>query len=444
MMKWLRVALVALVAAVSAGQVLVLDVEPAHAALEIRDHVCETTTTTGTGTVDLEGAYLNYQPFSVLITDGATVRYNITSGDGKVETGVGTYTDAAPDTLSRTAYVTSDDSAGNLGNELNLSGTSVVCVGFTSDLFPFGGGTDWSPVTNDTATLGTATLNWSDLHLATGGTINWNNGTYTLSEVSGVLTGSGDFSIGTSNTLTIGDIELGAASDTTLARTAAGRATIEGVPVNTHTDSATAPSGPLDGDGWYDYDTGAYVKRLNDGATSAWVEVGVGASTLPLPAGLLVWQTASDTCTGNTLLANGATVSKATYPRLWSQVSVAGNLVTASATDGQYEDNEDGTFDLINLTGSNRFVRAADGTTLDVGDIQADGAPDITGTFSYGVVALTGTGAFSVSNTNNRQGGGGGANDDTVAFAASSSNANYGAASEIRPTNIALLPCITY
>jgi hypothetical protein len=43
------------------------------------------------------------------------------------------------------------------------------------------------PSTNDAAALGSASLSWSDLFLASGGVINWNNGSVTLAEASGSL-----------------------------------------------------------------------------------------------------------------------------------------------------------------------------------------------------------------------------------------------------------------
>lgn len=45
-----------------------------------------------------------------------------------------------------------------------------------------------TPTTNDGAALGTGSLSWSDLFLAAGGVINWNNGVATLTENSGNLT----------------------------------------------------------------------------------------------------------------------------------------------------------------------------------------------------------------------------------------------------------------
>lgn len=86
-----------------------------------------------------------------------------------------------------------------------------------------------SPNANDATALGTTALMWSDLFLASGGVINFNNGNYTLTHSAGLLTANGAFSIGTANALTAGTIELGNTSDTTISRSAAGVIAVEGV-----------------------------------------------------------------------------------------------------------------------------------------------------------------------------------------------------------------------
>jgi hypothetical protein len=58
------------------------------------------------------------------------------------------------------------------------------------------------PATSDVAALGTSTLMWSDLFLASGGVINFNNGNYTLTHSAGVLTANG--ALATTGTFTIG------------------------------------------------------------------------------------------------------------------------------------------------------------------------------------------------------------------------------------------------
>lgn len=104
----------------------------AYAAFDAGDIICETSTTTGTGTLNLAGAVTNYATFVSQITSGSTVNYHIRASDGKLETGVGTFTDATPDTLSRTAYWSTDGS----GAELTLpAGTHTVCLGPTIQMF---------------------------------------------------------------------------------------------------------------------------------------------------------------------------------------------------------------------------------------------------------------------------------------------------------------------
>jgi hypothetical protein len=81
-----------------------------------------------------------------------------------------------------------------------------------------------SPATNDGAALGAVTTGeWSDLFLAEGGVINWDNGDATLTQTGNVVKLAG------AALETDGNIELGDASDTTLSRSAAGVLAVEGV-----------------------------------------------------------------------------------------------------------------------------------------------------------------------------------------------------------------------
>lgn len=93
--------------------------------------------------------------------------------------------------------------------------------------------TSLNPFTNDNLPLGTNTVAWSDLFLASGGVINWDNGNATLAHSASLITSSVAFSVGTGNAITAGTIELGHASDTTLARSAAGVVTIESAVIRT-------------------------------------------------------------------------------------------------------------------------------------------------------------------------------------------------------------------
>lgn len=75
----------------------------------VNDRVKETSTTTGTGTLDLAGAATGFQGFVAGIGDGNTTYYCIEDGTDW-EVGIGTVTDAAPDTLSRDSILQSSNS----------------------------------------------------------------------------------------------------------------------------------------------------------------------------------------------------------------------------------------------------------------------------------------------------------------------------------------------
>ena len=79
------------------------------AQLILNDRVKETTTTTGTGTVNLAGAVEGFETFVVGVGNGKETFYSIFAGT-EFEVGRGTVTDASPDTLSRTTVISSSNS----------------------------------------------------------------------------------------------------------------------------------------------------------------------------------------------------------------------------------------------------------------------------------------------------------------------------------------------
>lgn len=106
---------------------------PVHA-----DRVRETTTSTGTGTINLDGAVTGFQTFVSGVGDGEECSYAIIAVDGDGvptgdwELGFGTVTDASPDTLSRTPYASS-----NAGSAVNFgAGTKQVFATPGSRVFP--------------------------------------------------------------------------------------------------------------------------------------------------------------------------------------------------------------------------------------------------------------------------------------------------------------------
>ena len=77
-------------------------------ALIVNDRVKETSTTTGTGTFDLDGAADGFETFVSAIGDGNSTYYCIFGGT-EFEVGQGTVTDAAPDTISRDVVISSSN-----------------------------------------------------------------------------------------------------------------------------------------------------------------------------------------------------------------------------------------------------------------------------------------------------------------------------------------------
>jgi hypothetical protein len=76
-----------------------------------------------------------------------------------------------------------------------------------------------SPAANDGAALGTATVSWADLFLASGGVLNFANGNWVATHTSGILTvGTGDLRVTTAGTDTASVVTVGG-SQTLTAKT---------------------------------------------------------------------------------------------------------------------------------------------------------------------------------------------------------------------------------
>ena len=92
-------------------------------ALVLNDRVRETSTDSGTGTLELAGAVTGWETFVAGVGTGNTTYYAIhEEGTANWEVGTGTVTDASTDTLSRTAITSSNsDSLVNFsGGTLNV------------------------------------------------------------------------------------------------------------------------------------------------------------------------------------------------------------------------------------------------------------------------------------------------------------------------------------
>ena len=126
-------------------------------ALKIADRVRETTTTTGTGTINLSGAVTNFETFAANLSNSDTTYYAIVDNtNGDFEVGLGTFATGSPNTLARTTPISSSNSnsAVNFG-----AGTKDVFITTPASKMAFlnasgslisSGGTSLMEVVNDT------------------------------------------------------------------------------------------------------------------------------------------------------------------------------------------------------------------------------------------------------------------------------------------------------
>ena len=194
-------------------------------ALVINDRVKETTTTTGTGAVSLGGAVTGFETFAAGIGNSNTTYYCIAHQDqAEFEVGLGTLDGDSSD-LTRTTVISSsnsdsavDFSAGTKDVFCTIPASKMVFED-ASDNVSISGNfqaanitatTAFVPDAADGASLGTTSLEFSDLFLADGATIKFGNDQdINITHVADTgLTTNGDFSVGDDLTILGGVIEF--------------------------------------------------------------------------------------------------------------------------------------------------------------------------------------------------------------------------------------------
>jgi hypothetical protein len=178
----------------------------------------------GTAFADLflaSGGVINWSAADATITHSAgllTVNVPLTSS------GLMTATGFAPTASTATGNRLYLPAANTLGFAINGSGEVQLDASALS------------PISNAGNALGTTALGWNGVNLSTGTAINWANGEVTITETDAntlTVAGASVVTLGTSAAFTTGTIELGAASDTTIARVSAGVVSIEGITIDT-------------------------------------------------------------------------------------------------------------------------------------------------------------------------------------------------------------------
>jgi hypothetical protein len=120
-------------------------------AFVLNDRVKETTTSTGTGTINLAGAADTFETFVAGIGTTNTCFYCISHQTAnEFEVGIGTVTDASPDTLSRDTIISSSNS----DSAVNLSaGTKDVFCTYPASKAPSASMSATTYVTTHNSTL---------------------------------------------------------------------------------------------------------------------------------------------------------------------------------------------------------------------------------------------------------------------------------------------------
>ena len=188
-------------------------------------------------------------------------------------------------------------------------------------------------------------------------------------------------SASTSTALGVGSIELGHATDTTIARSAAGTVTIEGVTVATASNSLTLTNKSIGG-------AGIGFNGSTSGTTTVLASAAAGTTTITLPAttGTVVTTGDSSTVT-NTMLAGSIANAKLANSTI-SGVALGSNLATL--TLGSYLTG-------TSYNGSGAVTAAVDATNANTASKVV--ARDASGNFSAGTITAALSGNATTATT---------------------------------------------
>ena len=362
--------------------------------------------------------------------------------------------DTAADTLTLRAYDVDGASYTTFATLTAANTPTMTLSNVTSS-------TTWSPTANDGGALGTATLSWSDLFLASGGVINIANGDWVATHTTGVLTvGTGDLRVTTAGTNSSSVVTVGGAqtlSNKTLTTPnigtpSAGTLTnCTGLPLSSGVTGQLPLANGGTGANLVDPNADRILFWDDSAGASTWLTIGDGlvisGTTLAnrRVGEIIAWPTS--TAPSGTLQCDGSAVSRTTYADLFAVISD-----DYGAGDGST------TFNLPDYRGE--FLRGwADGSTNDpdrasrtnrgdgvtgdnVGTKQSFALQNMTGTVSGGQETLSGTGVFlnGSAGANQRPSNG---TSSTRAVDFDASNVAQ-TSTETRPRNVYVQFCIVY
>lgn len=285
---------------------------------------------------------------------GATVA-NLGAGDITVTVSAGTGDVTGPASSTADAVTRFNSTTGKIIKNSNLT---------LSDLGVL------APTANDGATLGSATLSFSDLFLASGAVVNYANGNVVLTHTSGVLTlGTGDLQITSAGSNAASVVTVGGTQ--TLTNKTLTTPVINGLATGTGVASAATASTIMtrDSNGL------ANVVNLNEGFTST--ATAAGTTTLTVSSNYYQFFT-------------GATTQTVTLPVATTLVNGQSWLIVNNSTGAV----------TVQTSGANTLIILAAGTSASVTCVNtAGGTGTASWSASYYGLATTSAKKLSVSNS---------------------------------------------
>jgi hypothetical protein len=249
----------------------------------------------------------------------------------------------------------------NLAASIDVSLAGTAYISFNASLL--------SPKTNDGAALGNGSFKWSDLFLASGGVVDFNNGDYTLTHSAGILTANKDLRVTTVGTNTASVVTVGG-TQTLTAKTLTAPAVTNYISFPA-SQSASAGANDLD-----DYEEGTFTPAFAaSGATFSYlVQTGTYTKIGNLVTFRIVLQlnTSGNTLTANTLTITGlpftsvSGVSQA-FPVLFgstttSYVSISASVASSATTLSVFGATAAATSNLLTTLNSDAALHATAAT----------------------------------------------------------------------------------
>lgn len=191
-------------------------------------------------------------------------------------------------------------------NQLSFAGASTA--------YTFGNGGALRPASNDGSPLGTATISWADLFLATGGVINWANGNVTITHATSALTVKAETFNITGNAAITGTVSATSFNSVALTNNGSAAKFLNEAGVYVEVSAANI-------------NAGAFGRQMLATATTAAAQAALGATAV----GIQLLQAATTTAATNAL--GGGTVGVQIFQAVTTAaVQSLTDLPTASST----------------------------------------------------------------------------------------------------------------